>query len=52
MEIFQPGYAGEDVRLDAAYQASLPEFHARKDQLGPGDLPGAFDRLFVNAGGW
>jgi enoyl-[acyl-carrier protein] reductase/trans-2-enoyl-CoA reductase (NAD+) len=45
MAIFQPGYAGEEVRLDAAYQAILPEFHRRKDALGPGDLPGAFRLL-------
>jgi enoyl-[acyl-carrier protein] reductase / trans-2-enoyl-CoA reductase (NAD+) len=45
MEIWKPGYAGADVRLDAAYQACLPEFHRRKDALGPADVPGAFRLL-------
>lgn len=47
MSIFKHGYAGEDVRLDSAYQACLPEFHRRKDALGPADIPGAFRRLFA-----
>ncbi len=46
MVIFQPGYRGEDVRLDAAYQACLPEFHRRKDALVPADVPGALRLLF------
>ncbi|MEZ4309993.1 MAG: hypothetical protein R3F14_18290 [Polyangiaceae bacterium] len=46
MPIFRPGYAGEDLRLDDAYQATLPEFHRRKDALTPADIPGAFARLF------
>jgi enoyl-[acyl-carrier protein] reductase/trans-2-enoyl-CoA reductase (NAD+) len=46
MVIFQPGYRGEDVRLDAAYQACLPEFHRRKDALQPADVPGALRLLF------
>lgn len=45
MVIFKPGYAGEDVRLDRAYQAILPEFHRRKDALGPADLAAAFRLL-------
>jgi len=46
MTMFQPGYAGEEVRLDAAYQAILPEFHRRKDALGPDDVPNALHSLF------
>jgi len=46
MEIWRPSWTGADVRLDAAYQACLPEFHTRKDRLGPADVPAAFSRLF------
>ena len=46
MEIFKSEYDGHDVRLDSAYQATLSEFHQRKDKLAPGDLPGAFALLF------
>ncbi len=45
MGMFQAGYAGEDIRLDAAYQACLPEFHRRKDALTNADVPSAFSRL-------
>ena len=34
--------AGE-LHLDEAYKAALPEFHARKALLGPGDLPCVLD---------
>lgn len=47
MEIFRPGYAGADVRLDAAYQACVPEFATRRDALRPDDVPGAFRALFA-----
>ncbi|MBK8254106.1 MAG: hypothetical protein IPK82_15750 [Polyangiaceae bacterium] len=46
MAMFKPGYAGEDVRLDAPYQACLPEFHRRKDALTEADVPGAFKALW------
>src|SRR5690349_2416593 len=46
MECWKPGYGGADVKLDAAYQACLPEFHARKDKLTPADLPEAFRLLY------
>jgi enoyl-[acyl-carrier protein] reductase / trans-2-enoyl-CoA reductase (NAD+) len=46
MEIFRPGWDGGEVRLDAAYQASLPEFHRRKDALAAGDVPAAFSALY------
>jgi enoyl-[acyl-carrier protein] reductase/trans-2-enoyl-CoA reductase (NAD+) len=46
MEIWRPSWSGGDVRLDAAYQACLAEFHERKDKLGPADVPGAFSKLF------
>jgi len=45
--IFKPGWDGRDVRLDDAYQATLPEFHQRKDKLGPDDVPGAFSKLYT-----
>ncbi len=35
-----------ELRLDAAYQASLPEFHRRKDVLTPSDVPGCLSALF------
>ena len=44
--LFQPGYGGDDLRLDGAYQACLPEFHRRKDALAPSDLPGALRLLY------
>ena len=46
MEIFRPTWDGKDVHLDTAYQATLPEFQARKAKLGPADVPGAFAKLF------
>lgn len=42
MELFRPSWDGRDVLLDRAYQAALPEFHARKDRLTANDVPGAF----------
>lgn len=36
----------EELRLDEAYQATLPEFHKRKDALTPADIPGAFSALY------
>jgi enoyl-[acyl-carrier protein] reductase/trans-2-enoyl-CoA reductase (NAD+) len=50
MVIFRPGYAGEEVRLDDAYQATMPEFHLRKAALGPKDLPDAFRLLYEDRG--
>ena len=47
MEIFRPTWDKGDVRLDAAYQACLTEFHARKDALGAADVPAAFQRLYA-----
>ena len=46
MEIWKPTWDGGDVHLDRDYQATLPEFHARKAKLGPADLPGAFALLY------
>lgn len=46
MEIWKPTWDGGDVHLDREYQAILPEFHARREKLGPSDIPGAFNRLF------
>ena len=45
-QIFAPGYTGADVRLDADYQETLPEFYKRRDALSPEDIPGAFAGLF------
>jgi enoyl-[acyl-carrier protein] reductase/trans-2-enoyl-CoA reductase (NAD+) len=50
MEIFRPGYAGADVRLDAAYQACLADFAARRDALRVADVPGAFGALYAAFG--
>lgn len=41
MAMFHPGWAGDDLRLDADYQACLPEFFARTQALEPADLPDA-----------
>ncbi len=46
MAIFEKRYDGADVRLDAAYQETLPEFFKRRDALTPGDIPGAFAKLY------
>lgn len=46
MKIFHKGYDGADVRLDTAYQETLPEFFRRRDAMVPGDVPGAFTALF------
>jgi enoyl-[acyl-carrier protein] reductase/trans-2-enoyl-CoA reductase (NAD+) len=46
MEIFKAGFAGGEVRLDADYQATLPEFFRRRDALGEADLPKAFEALY------
>jgi enoyl-[acyl-carrier protein] reductase / trans-2-enoyl-CoA reductase (NAD+) len=46
MEIWRPSWNGADLHLDAAYQATLPEFHERKAKLGPADLPAAFRLLY------
>ncbi|MEM9873743.1 MAG: hypothetical protein AAF928_02540 [Myxococcota bacterium] len=35
-----------ELRLDEAYQATLPEFHRRKDELTPEHLPDAFAALY------
>jgi len=44
--LWQPGGSGPELRLDDAYQATLPEFHERRDKLTPADVPGAFRLLF------
>jgi len=49
MDLFRPSWDGKDIRLDAAYQACLPEFNARSRALEPGDLPGALARVFESA---
>lgn len=47
MEIWKPGYAGADVRLDSAYQEALPEFYKRRDALEEKDIPRVFSALFT-----
>jgi enoyl-[acyl-carrier protein] reductase/trans-2-enoyl-CoA reductase (NAD+) len=37
-----------ELRLDGPYQATLPEFHVRKDALGPDSLPDAFSQLYAH----
>jgi enoyl-[acyl-carrier protein] reductase/trans-2-enoyl-CoA reductase (NAD+) len=46
MELFRPSWDGGDLLLDRAYQATLPEFHARKDKLSPSDLRDAFRLIY------
>ena len=47
MEVFRAGWDAGELRLDDAYKAALPEFHARKERLTSADLPGAFDKLYA-----
>jgi enoyl-[acyl-carrier protein] reductase / trans-2-enoyl-CoA reductase (NAD+) len=49
MAAFRADFPGGDLRLDDAYKAALPEFHARKDALTGADLPGAFSLLYSAA---
>jgi enoyl-[acyl-carrier protein] reductase/trans-2-enoyl-CoA reductase (NAD+) len=46
MALWRPGFEGGELRLDAAYQAILPEFHARKGQLTQADIPAALRLLY------
>jgi enoyl-[acyl-carrier protein] reductase/trans-2-enoyl-CoA reductase (NAD+) len=48
--IFKPGFESGEVRLDAAYQATLPEFYRRRDALSQADLPAAFRALYEKRG--
>lgn len=47
MKMFEPSFHESELRLDEAYKATLPEFHARKATLTNADLPGAFSRLYA-----
>jgi enoyl-[acyl-carrier protein] reductase/trans-2-enoyl-CoA reductase (NAD+) len=47
MTVWQDPPPGPELRLDEAYQATLPEFYRRRDALGPADVPYAFAALFV-----
>ncbi|HTJ82122.1 MAG TPA: hypothetical protein VL400_10380, partial [Polyangiaceae bacterium] len=49
VSIFSPSWSGGDVRLDDAYQATLPEFYRRRDALEASDIPGAFAKLTSRA---
>jgi enoyl-[acyl-carrier protein] reductase/trans-2-enoyl-CoA reductase (NAD+) len=46
MACFRGDAVHVDVRLDAAYQETLPEFYARRDALTPETLASTFTRLF------
>ncbi len=46
MEMFTEGFTSDTLRLDEAYQAALPEFHAREEKLGPDNLREAFRLLY------
>lgn len=46
MELFRPTWKGGELHLDEAYKAALPEFHKRKESLGPADIPNAFRLLW------
>lgn len=46
MGIFAPSFSAGELRLDDAYQATLPEFYKRRDALSAADVPGAFAKLF------
>ncbi len=46
MPLFRKPTPEKELRLDDAYQASLPEFHKRKDTLSPETFPDAFSALF------
>ena len=45
MAAWQSPAPGAELRLDEAYQATLPELHRRRDALTPADLPDAFAAL-------
>jgi enoyl-[acyl-carrier protein] reductase/trans-2-enoyl-CoA reductase (NAD+) len=47
MKLFEPGFASDILRLDDAYQASLPEFHRREAALVPAGLHAAFSALYA-----
>ena len=46
MAAFRADFAGDELHLDEAYKAALPEFDVRKATLTGADLPGALQLLF------
>jgi len=46
MKLFSKDWDGGELRLDEAYQAVLPEFHAQREKLSPSDIPQAFETLY------
>ena len=46
MHMFKAGFTASEIRLDGAYQATLPEFYTRRDALTNDDLPGVFAKLY------
>jgi enoyl-[acyl-carrier protein] reductase/trans-2-enoyl-CoA reductase (NAD+) len=51
MAMFDNPPADGTLRLDGDYQSILPEFHAFKDGLTPGDVPACFDKLLAHHAG-
>jgi len=49
--MFGSSFDRNELRLDADYQTSLPEFFDRSEKLEPADLPQALRLLFDRAGG-
>ncbi|MGH7823206.1 MAG: hypothetical protein ACREQ9_25890 [Candidatus Binatia bacterium] len=49
MRMFQRSWDGSDLRLDAEFQACLPELVARSTEISPADTPGAFALLHAAA---
>ncbi len=45
MAMFAPTFSSGEVRLDADYQETIPEFFRRRDALTEADVPGAFHAL-------
>jgi enoyl-[acyl-carrier protein] reductase/trans-2-enoyl-CoA reductase (NAD+) len=49
MALFKAPLPDGELRLDGPYQETLPEFHTRKDALGPDSLPDVFSQLYAHA---
>jgi enoyl-[acyl-carrier protein] reductase / trans-2-enoyl-CoA reductase (NAD+) len=46
MALWRDPVPANELRLDTAYQATLPAFYDRRDALTPDDIPNAFSGLF------
>lgn len=47
MALWKEPLQTSELRLDDAYQATLPEFNERKGKITPADFPDCFDALFA-----